>query len=78
MTRNKRRAIRVFSYVDPALESSSKGAYSTFAAGGGMASDKGSDQVVANGYANLDRRHNSSAMGKGSMLTPAHHEASSP
>jgi hypothetical protein len=43
-----------------------------------MTSDKGWDQVDSDEYGNLDRRHSSSAMGKGSMLTPAHHEASSP
>ncbi len=60
------------------LASSSNGARSTFAAGGGMAPDKGSDQVAANEYVNLDRRQSSSAIGSGSMPTPAHHEASSP
>jgi hypothetical protein len=39
-----------------------------------MASDKGSDELAVN----LNRRQSSSAIGKGSMLTPAHHEASSP
>jgi hypothetical protein len=43
-----------------------------------MASDKGSDQFAATEYVNLDRRQSSSAIGRGSMLTPAHHEASSP
>ena len=39
-----------------------------------MASDKGSDELAVN----LNRRHRSSAIRRGSMLTPAHHEASSP
>ena len=39
---------------------------------------KGSDPVAANEYVNLDRRQSSSAIGRGSMPTPAHHEASSP
>ena len=56
----------------------SKDVLSTFAAEGGMASDKGSDQVASNEYVNLDRRQSSSAIGRGSMPTPAHHEASSP
>ena len=43
-----------------------------------MASEKGSDQVASNEYVNLDRRQSSSAIGRGSMPTPAHHEASSP
>jgi hypothetical protein len=43
-----------------------------------MASAKGSNQVAANEYVNLDRRQSSSAVGRGSMPTPAHHEASSP
>jgi hypothetical protein len=60
------------------LASSSNGAGSVFAAGGGMASDTGSDQVAANEYVNLDRRQSWSAIGRGSMPTPAHHEASSP
>ena len=60
------------------LASPSKGACWTFAAGDGMASEKGSDQVAANEYVNLDRRQSSSAIGRGSMPTPAHHEASSP
>ena len=68
----------MFSQVPPALASLSNSARSTFAAGGGMASDKGSDQVAANEYVNLDRRQSSSAIGRGSMPTPAHHEASSP
>ena len=58
--------------------SPSKGACSTFPAVGGMASDKGSDQVASNEYVNLDRRQSSSASSRGSMPTPAHHEASSP
>jgi hypothetical protein len=45
---------------------------------GGMASDKGSDSDASNEYVNLDRRHSSSAMGRGSTPTEAHHEASSP
>ena len=56
----------------------SKRILSTFAAGGGMASDKGSDPVASDEYVNLDRRQSSSAIGRGSMPTPAHHEASSP
>jgi hypothetical protein len=68
----------MFSYVDPFLASLSKGAGSIFAAGGGMASGKGSYPVAANEYVNLDRRQSSSAIGRGSMPTPAHHEASSP
>jgi hypothetical protein len=44
----------------------------------GMALDKGSDPVASNEYDNLDRRQSSSALGRGSMPTPAHHEASSP
>src|SRR5271165_2085549 len=56
----------------------SKGTLSTFAAGGGMAADKGSDQVASNEYVDLDRRQSSSAISRGSMPTPAHHEASSP
>jgi hypothetical protein len=43
-----------------------------------MASEKGFDQVASNEYVNLDRRQSSSAIGRGSMPTPAHHEASSP
>jgi hypothetical protein len=39
---------------------------------------KGSDEVAGNEYVNLDRRQSSSAIGRGSMPTPAHHEASSP
>ena len=57
---------------------SSDGTSSTFAAGGGMASDKGSDLDASNDYVNLDRRQSSDAIGTGSMPTPAHHEASSP
>jgi hypothetical protein len=60
------------------LASLSKGVLSTLAAGGGMASDKGPDPVASNEYLNLDRRQSSSAIGRGSMPTPAHHEASSP
>jgi hypothetical protein len=56
----------------------SKGAYSTFAAGGGMVSDEGTAEVASNEYVNLDCRQSSSAIGRGSMPTPAHHEASSP
>jgi hypothetical protein len=56
----------------------SKNVLSTFAVGGGMASDKGSDPDASNEYGNLDRRQSSSAIGRGSMPTPAHHEASSP
>jgi hypothetical protein len=43
-----------------------------------MVSDKGSDPDASNEYVNLDRRQSSSAIGRGSMPTPAHHEASSP
>jgi hypothetical protein len=39
---------------------------------------KGSDPVASTEYVNLDRRQSSSAIGRGSMPTPAHHEASSP
>jgi hypothetical protein len=69
---------RIFSYVDPSLASLSIGVLSTFAAGGGSASGKGSDPDASNEYVNLDRRQSSSAIGRGSMPTPAHHEASSP
>jgi hypothetical protein len=37
-----------------------------------MASDKGWDPVASNEYVNLDRRQSSSAIGRGSMPTPAH------
>jgi hypothetical protein len=57
---------------------SSNSARSPFAGRAGMTSDKGSDTAASDEYGNLDRHHSSSAMGKGSMLTPAHHEASSP
>jgi hypothetical protein len=67
----------MFSYMLRSL-ASSNGALSTFAAGGGTASDKDSNPDAANGYVNLDRRQSSSAIGRGSMPTPAHHEASSP
>src|SRR5271166_3775298 len=43
-----------------------------------LASNKGSGRVASNEYVNLDRRQSSSAIGRGSMPTPAHHEASSP
>ena len=43
-----------------------------------IASDKGSDPDASNEYVNLDRRQSSSAIGRGSMPTPAHREASSP
>ena len=56
----------------------SKNVLSTFAAGGGMASDKGLDPDASNEYVNLDRRQSSSAIARGSMPTPAHQEASSP
>jgi hypothetical protein len=56
----------------------SKDVLSTFAVRGGMASDKGLDPDASNEYVNLDRRQSSSAIGRGSIPTPAHHEASSP
>jgi hypothetical protein len=56
----------------------SKNALSTFAVWGGVASDKGLDPDASNEYVNLDRRQSSSAIGRGSMPIPAHHEASSP
>jgi hypothetical protein len=43
-----------------------------------MASDEGSDQPVATAHVNLDLRHSSSAIGRGSISDPAHHDASSP
>jgi hypothetical protein len=36
-----------------------------------MTSDKASAEVAANEYVNLDRRQSSSAIGRGSMSTPA-------
>jgi hypothetical protein len=62
----------------PPLALLSKNVLSTFAVGGGMASDKGSDPIASSENVNLDRRQSSSAIGRGSMPTPAHHEASSP
>jgi hypothetical protein len=55
-----------------------KGTYSTFAAGGGMVLDEGTAEVASNEYDNLDRSQSSTAIGRGSMPIPAHHEASSP
>jgi hypothetical protein len=37
-----------------------------------------SHKLVAAECVHLDRRQSSSAIGRGSMLTPTHHEASSP
>ena len=48
----------------------SKNLLSTFEVGSGMASDKGTAEVAANEYVNLDRRQSSSAIGRGSMPTP--------
>jgi hypothetical protein len=43
-----------------------------------MVLDEGTAEVATNEYDNLDRSQSSSAIGRGSMPIPAHHEASSP
>ena len=64
------RAIRMFSHVDPIPGVAVQGACSTFPAVGGLASDKGSDQVASNEYVNLDRRQSSSAKQQGIDADP--------
>ena len=64
-------------YSIQSLASSSNDSRSTLAKGS-VTSEKGSDKTASDEYGNLDRRHSSSAIGRGSMPTPVHHDASSP
>ena len=62
----------------PFLSSSSDDTCSTIIVRGLATSDNDSVQVGSSEHGDVDRRQSSSAIGRGSMPTPAHHEASSP